>query len=140
MCPTLCDPMDRSLLCSSVHGIFQARILAGCHFLLQGIFPTQGSNPGPLRLLYCTQTFFFKSLCHKSLPLAFNQVISHIREKAGTMIYELKDKCMTIIFSWSSAVLKYKSRKLFQGILNHNGEVGLPFTNYTFQEKSAAHL
>ena len=26
---------------SSAHGILQARIL-GCHFLLQGIFPTQG--------------------------------------------------------------------------------------------------
>ena len=30
---------------SSVHGISQARILElGCHFLPQGIFPTQGSN------------------------------------------------------------------------------------------------
>ena len=27
-----------------------------CQFLLQGIFPTQGSNPG---LLHCRQTFFF---------------------------------------------------------------------------------
>ena len=26
-CPTLCDPMDCSLSCSSVHGIFQARVL-----------------------------------------------------------------------------------------------------------------
>ena len=26
-CPTLCDPMDCSLPCSSVHGIFQARVL-----------------------------------------------------------------------------------------------------------------
>ena len=42
-CPTLCDPMDWSLPGSSVHGIFQARILEmGCHFLLQEIFPTQG--------------------------------------------------------------------------------------------------
>ena len=27
LCPTLCDPMDHSLLGSSVHGILQARIL-----------------------------------------------------------------------------------------------------------------
>ena len=27
LCPTLCDPMDHSLSGSSVHGIFQARIL-----------------------------------------------------------------------------------------------------------------
>ena len=28
-CPTLCDPMDCSLSGSSVHGIFQARVLEG---------------------------------------------------------------------------------------------------------------
>ena len=44
-CATLCDPMDYSLPGSSVHGIFQARILQmGFHLILQGIFPTQGSN------------------------------------------------------------------------------------------------
>ena len=48
LCPTLCDPMDCGLPGSSVHGILQARILkwVGYHFLLQGIFPTQGLNPG----------------------------------------------------------------------------------------------
>ena len=36
------------------HRIFQARILdgMGCHFLLQGIFPTQGSNLLLLHLLH----------------------------------------------------------------------------------------
>ena len=43
-CLTLCDLMDCSLPGSSVHGIFQARIV-GCHFPLLGIFPTQGLNP-----------------------------------------------------------------------------------------------
>ena len=33
-CPTLRDPMDCSLPGSSVHGIFQARVME-CHFLLQ---------------------------------------------------------------------------------------------------------
>ena len=52
LCPTLWDPMDCSPPCSSVHGIFQARnIGVGCHFLLQGIFPTQGSNLHLLCLL-----------------------------------------------------------------------------------------
>ena len=43
-CLTLCDPMDCSPPGSSVHGISQARTLTGvgCHFLLQGIFLTQG--------------------------------------------------------------------------------------------------
>ena len=31
----------------------------GCHFFLQGIFPTQGSNPG---LLHCRQSFYCLSL------------------------------------------------------------------------------
>ena len=29
LCPTLCDPMDCSLPGSSIHGIFQARVLEG---------------------------------------------------------------------------------------------------------------
>ena len=44
-CPTLRDPMDCSLPGSSIHGIFQSTGV-GCHFLLQEIFLTQGSNPG----------------------------------------------------------------------------------------------
>ena len=53
----LYDPMDCSPPASSVHGLFQARILEwGCHFLLQGVFLTQGSNWSLLhcrRILYC---------------------------------------------------------------------------------------
>ena len=45
--PTLCDPMNCSLPGSSVHGIFPGKTPGvGCHFLLQGIFPTQGWKPG----------------------------------------------------------------------------------------------
>ena len=40
-----CDPMDYNLPGSSVHGIFPDKNTGvSCHFLLQGIFPTQGSN------------------------------------------------------------------------------------------------
>ena len=63
-CPTLCDPMDCSLPGSSVHGIFQAIVLY-CHFLLQGIFPTQGSNPG---LPHCGQMLY--RLSHQGSLLA----------------------------------------------------------------------
>ena len=54
-CPTLCDPMDCCLPGFSVHGIFQASTGVGCHFLLKGIFPTQGSNLG---LPHCRQTIY----------------------------------------------------------------------------------
>ena len=44
-CPTLCDPMGCSLPGSSVHGDSPDKNTGvGCHALLQGIFPTQGSN------------------------------------------------------------------------------------------------
>ena len=54
-CPTLFDPMDCSLPGSSVHGIFPGKNTGvGCHFLLQGIFLTQGLNPGlPLQCSRC---------------------------------------------------------------------------------------
>ena len=44
---TLCNPLDYSPPGSSVHGDFPGKNTGmGCHTLLQGIFPTQGSNPG----------------------------------------------------------------------------------------------
>ena len=61
-CPTVSDPMDHSLPGSSVHGIFQARVLewgaiclwhspdkntgVGCYFLFQRIFLIHGLNLG----------------------------------------------------------------------------------------------
>ena len=50
--PTLCNPMDCSLLGFLVHGILQARILEWVAILLQGIFPTQGWNLCLLHVLY----------------------------------------------------------------------------------------
>ena len=45
--PTHCNPMHYSPSGSSVHGDSQGKNTeVGCHALLQGIFPTQGSNPG----------------------------------------------------------------------------------------------
>ena len=49
LCLTLCNPLDYSLPGSSVDGISNKNTGEGCHFLLQGIFPTQRSN---LRLLH----------------------------------------------------------------------------------------
>ena len=71
-CLTLSDPMECSLPGSSIHRIFQARVLqptrilhpwdfpgkntgVGCHSLLQEIFLTQGLNPG---LPHCRQMLY----------------------------------------------------------------------------------
>ena len=94
--------MDCSLPGSSVHGIFQARILEwgaiafstwtltriqiyreddkANSLLLQGIFPTQGSNPG---LLYCRQILYQLSykLYIKCLKLRHLSVSLHIFHK-----------------------------------------------------------
>ena len=46
-CPTLCDAIDCSPASTSVHGNSPCKNTGmGCSALLQGIFPTQGTNPG----------------------------------------------------------------------------------------------
>ena len=47
-CLTLCDPMNCSLTVASAQGDSPIKHPGvGCHALLQGIFPSQRSNPGP---------------------------------------------------------------------------------------------
>ena len=61
LCPTLWDPMDYP-----VHGILQARIMECVAFpFSRGIFPTQGSNPGPL---HCRWILYQLSHSHKGKP------------------------------------------------------------------------
>ena len=55
-CFPLCDAMDHSPPGSSVHGDSPGKNTGvDCHALLQGIFPTQGSNPN---LLHCSQILY----------------------------------------------------------------------------------
>ena len=70
LCPTLGDPVDCSPPGSSVHGIFQARILesVAISFLLQGTFLTQGSNPGLLHYRW-----IFYHLNHQESPIPTKQ-------------------------------------------------------------------
>ena len=60
-CLTLGDPMDYNPPGSSVHGVFQSRSGATCHFLLQGIFLTQGLNLSLLHLLHCRRVLYLLS-------------------------------------------------------------------------------
>ena len=58
-CPTLCDPMD-----CTVHGILHQYTGVGSLSLLQGIFATQGLNPG---LQHCRQILY--QLNHQGCPI-----------------------------------------------------------------------
>ena len=67
-CPTLSDLLD-----CIVHRILQARILGtemGSLSLLQGIFPTQGSNPG---LLHCRRILY--QLSHQGSPYLVRSMV-----------------------------------------------------------------
>ena len=67
LCLTLCDPMDCSPPGSSAHGDSPRKNTGvGCHFLLQGIFPTQGSNPG---LPHCRRILY--RLSHQGSPYSY---------------------------------------------------------------------
>ena len=61
---TLCDPMDCSPPGSSDHGDSPGQnTVVGFHAFFQGIFPTQGSNPG---LPHCRQILYH--LSHQGSP------------------------------------------------------------------------
>ena len=64
-CPTLCNPMDSP--CTNLHpwDFLGKSTGMGCHFLLQGIFLTQGSNPG---LPHCRQMLYRLSHQGSSKP------------------------------------------------------------------------
>ena len=85
--------MDCSLPGSSVHGIFQARILEWvAHFLLQEIFLTQGLNPG---LLHCRQMFYH--LSHQGSPSGIEKSIGI--EKAFFLVERYKIDTINL-FTW----------------------------------------
>ena len=82
---TLCDRMDWSPPCSSVHGILPVKNTGvGCHFLLQGIFPTQGSDLSLLCLLHWQVD---------SLPLSY-------LGKGYSLKYLVSGSCIYFFLTW----------------------------------------
>ena len=85
-CPPLCDPMDCSPPGSSVHVDSPGKSTrVGCHALLQGIFPTQGLNPG---LLHSRWTLYHLSYQESPWILGwvafpFSRGSSQSRNKTG---------------------------------------------------------
>ena len=65
LCEYFCNPMNCSPPKSSVHGDAPGKNTGeGCHALLQGLFLTQGSNPG---LPHCRQ--ILHCLSHQGSPM-----------------------------------------------------------------------
>ena len=88
-CPTLCDPMDCNPPGSSAHGVLQGKNTeVGCHFLFQGIFPTQGLNPG---LLHHRQILYH--LSHQGSSAPHEDIINGL-------------KIIVLIFRWSPSFFK----------------------------------
>ena len=82
-CPTLCYPMDCCPPGYSLHRDSPGKNTgAGCHFLLQGIFPIQGSNPG---LPHCRQTLYL--LSHKGTLIAnrYLQLLCSVSQSCATL-------------------------------------------------------
>ena len=82
----VCDPVDCSLPGSSLHG---KNTGVDCHFLLQGIFPTQGSNPGSLAL----------------------QADALSSEPPGKPPGEKEEKKMSAVLGWGERLLRGDSRQ-----------------------------
>ena len=88
-CVRLCDPVDCSLLGSSVNGIFSDKNTGVCcHFLLQGIFPTQGLNLGLLCPL-CLQVnslLVCHLVCFTPMPPAFMELSTDLKRETDSKI------------------------------------------------------
>ena len=107
-CPTLCDPMDCTPPGSSVHGDSPGKHTGvDDHALLQGIFPTQGLNPG---LPHCRQILY--CLSHQGSPTG-SVKSGHWPELSQTLP---KDDCMT---STNTVLKKARQQKLSFHVKNN---------------------
>ena len=71
LCPSLCDPMDCSLLCSSIHGLLQAR-------LPQWVAMPSSRGSSQPRDLTCVSYVSFigrQVLCHQHNYIGHTQII-----------------------------------------------------------------
>ena len=96
----LCNPIDCSPPGSSVHGDSPGKNTGGsCHALLQGIFPTQGQNPGRLhykQILY--------HLSHQGSPFSRQEYWSRLPcLTLGWLVGLVSKSCQTLATPWNVA-------------------------------------
>ena len=99
-CPTLCEPIGCSPPGSSVHGDSPVKNTGvGYHFLLQGIFSSQGLNLG---LLHCRQILYH--LSHQRSP------IPQLKKNKDRKKHFLKKEGMVLIYS--GILLSHKKKEM----------------------------
>ena len=99
-CPTVCDPLGCSPLGSSFHGDSLGKNTGvDCHALLQGIFPTQGWNPG---LPHCRLILY--RLRHQGSPWILEWVAYSFPRGSSQPNNQTKVSCIAGGFftSWAS--------------------------------------
>ena len=102
-CPTLCDPMDWSLPRPLHPWNFPGKDTGeDCHFLLQGIFPIQGSNPA---LLHCRQTCYH--LSHQGSPRVEGCMLLFCVIALTLLSQVLLTVQITSAFLWANIVNNY---------------------------------
>ena len=119
-CLTLWDPMDCSPPGSSVHGDSPGKNTGvGCHALLQGIFPTQGSNPG---LLHCR--WILSQLSHQGSPRILEWVAYLFSSRSSQPRNRIRVSCIAGRFFMNWAI-RAAHRKT--GLLQILQKIGGPF-------------
>jgi len=113
--------MDCSRPGTSVHGDFPGKNIGmGCHTLLQGIFPTQGSNPG---LPPCRQILY--QLSHQGSPSIVEWVVNPFSRGSSWPRNQNRVSCISGEFftSWGPG--------------NPNVSIGLPINSKTAHVKTS---
>ena len=103
----LCDPVDCSPRGSSVHGIFRQEYRVGCHFLLQGIFLTQGSNSHLLHLLHYRQILYNWA------------IVGSPNEPLAPTVYQCS-KCLGYNHEWIQKILYLHHSNRRRGTLHNS--------------------
>ena len=104
-CPTLCDPMDCSPPGSSATGASPGKNTGvGCDALLQGIFLTQGSNPGLLH-----SRWILHHLSHKGSPRILEWIAYPFSRESSQPRSQTRVSCFAggFLTSWATREALY---------------------------------
>ena len=129
-CLTFCNPMDCSPPGSSVHEDSPGKnTRVGCHALLQGIFPTQGSNRG---LLHYKQILYY--LSHQGSPRILEWVACPFSRGSSWPGNQTRVSCMAGRFftswvireaqkTWKELMLDWYASSLSAPLIRRTGTV-----------------